>query len=82
MNNFRIIGIHVLIWSWFTIVIFLSKKDARVAEVGIFLLFLYIAYLLTNRYIYPKKKALFITIRYMIVFFCVQQICRAIIHVM
>lgn len=74
MKLLLIIAIHIITWSWFTAVMFLSKKDGWFAELSMFLLFLYIAYLLANRYISQKPIAFLLTLGNTAVFFFFQQL--------
>lgn len=65
---------HLILWSGYSVVGWLSKKDSMVAKAILLLVFFYLAYLVAYILLKTRKGAMFISIVSLIFFMLGQQL--------
>ncbi|KOO50929.1 hypothetical protein [Priestia koreensis] len=72
--NLLLLCIHLILWSGYSFVEYLSNRDKLSSKVILFVVFGYVAYLIAERLIERKRTALFVTILILGSFFGCQKI--------
>ncbi|MBM7363012.1 hypothetical protein JOC93_001636 [Priestia taiwanensis] len=80
MKHLLVSSLQGIIWSGYSVIVWLSQKDKVYAKGMLFIIFLYVSYLVTKRFFPHKRQAFIVTCMNIGGYFLLQLIVTPLFH--